>query len=159
MNILLDTNILLIYNRSNEIASLIEQDFRLFDEENNLAVSVVSIGEIKSILYQSGVGEKRIERLEENLNRLVKIGIDHQEIIDKYVEIDAFSQGRHKTLSSSFSARNMGKNDLWIAATASALDLTLVTTDKDFDHLAEHFIKLETINLTDYSNQIKNGKK
>lgn len=33
------------------------------------------------------------------------------------------------------SARNMGKNDLWIAATALYLDLPLHTTDNDFDHL------------------------
>ena len=29
----------------------------------------------------------------------------------------------------------MGKNDLWIAATAKATGATLLTTDKDFDHL------------------------
>ncbi|RZK35486.1 MAG: hypothetical protein EOO61_11845 [Hymenobacter sp.] len=30
---------------------------------------------------------------------------------------------------------NMGKNDLWIAATALYLDLPLHTADNDFDHL------------------------
>jgi tRNA(fMet)-specific endonuclease VapC len=29
----------------------------------------------------------------------------------------------------------MGKNDLWIAATALYLDMKLHTTDNDFDHL------------------------
>jgi hypothetical protein len=29
----------------------------------------------------------------------------------------------------------MGKNDLWIAALAKFHDLTLLTTDHDFDHL------------------------
>ena len=33
------------------------------------------------------------------------------------------------------SARNMGKNDLWIAATALYFDMVLHTTDNDFDHL------------------------
>lgn len=32
-------------------------------------------------------------------------------------------------------ARNMGKNDLWIAASAKAAGATLLTTDGDFDHL------------------------
>ncbi|MCB0855324.1 MAG: PIN domain-containing protein, partial [Bacteroidetes bacterium] len=36
----------------------------------------------------------------------------------------------------------MGKNDLWIAASAHALKLRLVTTDKDFSHLKEDFIEL-----------------
>lgn len=43
------------------------------------------------------------------------------------------------------SARNMGKNDLWIAATASALDLTLLTTDRDFDHLHLPLLSLQKI--------------
>lgn len=150
MNLLLDTNLLLIYNLANEISRLIENDHGLFSGEHNLAVSVVTIGEIKSILYQAGVGERRIELLERRLDKLVKLSVDHQEILEKYVEIDAFSQGRHKTLSSDFSARNMGKNDLWIAATASALDLKLVTTDKDFDHLKDIFIELEYIDFEAY---------
>jgi tRNA(fMet)-specific endonuclease VapC len=40
------------------------------------------------------------------------------------------------------SARNMGKNDLWIAATASVLDIPLMTTDNDFAHLDPVFLKL-----------------
>lgn len=44
----------------------------------------------------------------------------------------------------------MGKNDLWIAATASAFDITLVTTDKDFNHLDGKFIKLKLIEFEKY---------
>ena len=36
----------------------------------------------------------------------------------------------------------MGKNDIWIAATASVLDATLLTTDKDFDHLNNEFLNV-----------------
>jgi predicted nucleic acid-binding protein len=34
----------------------------------------------------------------------------------------------------------MGKNDIWIAATASVLNATLITTDNDFDHLNGVFL-------------------
>jgi tRNA(fMet)-specific endonuclease VapC len=34
----------------------------------------------------------------------------------------------------------MGKNDVWIAATAKATDVVLLTTDKDFDHLHDVLI-------------------
>jgi predicted nucleic acid-binding protein len=34
----------------------------------------------------------------------------------------------------------MGKNDVWIAATASVLEGTLITTDTDFDHLQGEFL-------------------
>ncbi|HMQ48430.1 MAG TPA: PIN domain-containing protein [Saprospiraceae bacterium] len=70
--------------------------------------------------------------------------------MNKYEEIDAFSQGRHQSIKSDFSAKNMGKNDLWIAATASAFNITLVTTDRDFDHLDGVFIDLKFIEMKNY---------
>jgi len=44
-------------------------------------------------------------------------------------------------------ARNMGKNDLWIAATTHVLNATLVTTDKDFDHLDKIYIKRDYLDI------------
>ena len=41
------------------------------------------------------------------------------------------------------SARNMGKNDLWIAATASVAAAVLITEDQDFDHLDGVFVSVE----------------
>lgn len=38
-------------------------------------------------------------------------------------------------------AIQMGKNDVWIAATAAATGAWLVTADGDFDHLAPRFIQ------------------
>ena len=34
-------------------------------------------------------------------------------------------------------------NDLWIAATAYVYQLTLITTDKDFDHLKTEYCRVE----------------
>jgi len=39
----------------------------------------------------------------------------------------------------------MGKNDLWIAATASVLGIKLLTTDSDFEHLRGLYINIEDI--------------
>ena len=44
----------------------------------------------------------------------------------------------------------MGKNDIWIAATASVYDLTLITTDKDFNHLKGEYINLEYIDIEQF---------
>lgn len=41
--------------------------------------------------------------------------------------------------------RNMGKNDLWIAAAAALLGLKLITTDQDFNHLHRVFIEVECL--------------
>lgn len=45
------------------------------------------------------------------------------------------------------SARNMGKNDIWIAATASVLGAVLLTTDNDFDHLQDEFLQVDKIEI------------
>ena len=60
-----------------------------------------------------------------------------ERLLPSYARIDAYSQGKleMKPLPAGMSARNMGKNDLWIAATALFFELELHTTDKDFDHL------------------------
>lgn len=72
--------------------------------------------------------------------------------------IDSFSQ-RNNPMHSSYAfdtPRNMGKNDLWIAATASVLNLELITTDSDFDHLDGSFIKLRKIFPVEIYNRIGN---
>jgi len=93
------------------------------------------------------VRERRVERLEDFLSSLTVVPISyHPDIYRAYADIDAYSQSNHPTLSlpQGMTARNMGKNDLWIAATAHVLRATLVTTDKDFDHL-QHFFGLEWV--------------
>jgi tRNA(fMet)-specific endonuclease VapC len=42
----------------------------------------------------------------------------------------------------------MGNNDLWIAATASLLGASLMTTDADFDHLNDVFLKVIKIPIS-----------
>lgn len=58
------------------------------------------------------------------------------------LKLTLFSQGRLPNKPLSMSARNMGKNDLWIAATAHVLGAKLLTTDADFNHLNEVFLDL-----------------
>lgn len=150
MNYLLDTNIIIIYSKSKSIAKKIEVDHSIFAKENNLAISIVSIGEIRSIIHQFKIGDTRRTGINKLLEGVNKLDISYDEILDKYEEIDAFSQGKHRSLKSNFSSINMGKNDLWIAATASAFKITLVTTDKDFKHLDGVFLDLKIIEFEDY---------
>lgn len=42
-------------------------------------------------------------------------------------------------------ARNMGKNDLWIAACAKASGAALLTTDKDYLHLDPDQLSVEWV--------------
>lgn len=58
-------------------------------------------------------------------------------LIPAYVHLETYNQGQLPSLPlpSGLSARNMSKNDLWIAATARYFDEELHTADNDFDHL------------------------
>ena len=62
--------------------------------------------------------------------------IDDYEILRMYAVIDAYSESI---------GQSMGKNDLWIAATAAVTGATLLTTDRDFDKLAPRFLAREWI--------------
>jgi predicted nucleic acid-binding protein len=120
---------------------------------NELIISIVTVGELRSIAQQNKWGEKKVARMIEMLDDFAIIDINVEEIIDRYAAIDTYSQGKLEHRPTKFSARNMGKNDLWIAATASVYNVELITTDKDFDHLKGEYIKLNRINLDDYKNE------
>lgn len=150
MDYLLDTNVFITYSRSANIAKQIEQDHHLFSGNNNQAISVVTIGEINSLLTQYNFGARRRESIQQMLKNVLEIDINIRKTLDLYGQIDAFSQGKLKGRNGTFTARNMGKNDLWIAATASAFDMELVTTDQDFAHLDGEFISLKYIDLKTY---------
>lgn len=145
MNYLLDTGILLIFIRRSPLAQDINKLFKPLSSTNIPIISVVNIGEIKSLAIRNGWGKQKMLRLEEFLHQFLIADINVESVIQRYAEIDAFSQGKLPGKPLGLSSRNMGKNDLWVAATASVLQATLLTTDHDFDHLANFFLNVETI--------------
>jgi len=145
MNYVLDTCILLIYLRRSELAGEINKRFQPLISPNSSIISVVSKAELKSIVLRNQWGKKRMDMHEEFLKQFLIADINVETIIQRYAEIDAYSQGKLAAKPLSGSARNMGKNDLWIAATASVLQAKLMTLDNDFDHLKNEFIELEKI--------------
>lgn len=145
MHLLFDTNILLAIVRSRNYAGVIN----FLNPENRLVyVSVASEAEIKSIAKRSDWGQARIEKLDNFLDATITVEINHQ-YINSYVEIDTYSQRRNPLFGeyNFLTPRNMGKNDLWIASLAGLLDLQLVTTDSDFDHLNGVFFEVRKIEL------------
>ena len=147
MDYLLDTNIVLIYIRKSDLYKKLENQLNLIEGDNNLIVSVVTVGELKSIAKRNNWGEKKLDKLTEILKQFLIADINVESVVERYAEIDAYSQGKLKDQITNFTSRNMGKNDLWIAATASILNATLITTDKDFDHLDDKYLKLIRIDL------------
>jgi tRNA(fMet)-specific endonuclease VapC len=147
MNFVLDTNILihLVRQTPNVLQKLIDKG--IFGAENGTFISIVTIAEIQAFAYRNNWGVAKLKLLEQFIISLTPIPIDNQSIIDYYIQIDVFSQGRHRVhnLPVNTSARNMGKNDIWIAATTTFAAATLITTDADFDHLKNVFFDIEKI--------------
>jgi tRNA(fMet)-specific endonuclease VapC len=99
-------------------------------------------GELESLALQNQWGNTKINDLIYYLGNLITVDIRVKSIIKRYAEIDAFSQNKLHNRPLNNTPRNMGKNDLWIAATASVLNIPLMTTDNDFIHLDNEFLTL-----------------
>jgi len=110
-------------------------------------ISIVSKAELYSLAFQFNWGTSKRQILEGILNAISFTDINNNRIIDAYAKIDAYSKGKltSNPLPPGHGAYKMGKNDLWIAATAHVLNARLVSTDKDFDHLNNVFFDLEYI--------------
>jgi tRNA(fMet)-specific endonuclease VapC len=146
MDYLWDTNILIHFVRNSETYQNLDEKHRFFEAGNRTFISVVSVGEIYSLAIQLDWGQRKIVELQNILARLSHYPIN-DEIILAYAQIDAFSQGKLKKspLPKGITARNMGKNDIWIAATASVLQMPLLTLDNDFVHLSPTYLDIITL--------------
>lgn len=143
----LDTGIILGYVRGAGYAEYVEKKYRLFSPPNIPLISIVSKGEIYSLAVQRDWGGGKLTLLGELLRKLPVVDINNEQIIQRYAEIDAYSlsKDRKRPLPAGQTARVMGKNDLWIAATTSVLKAMLLTTDHDFDHLDGVFLTIAYI--------------
>lgn len=106
-------------------------------------LSVIVAGELEAFALKADWGYQKVSVMRAILERFGIIDITER-LLPSYARIDAYSQGKleMEPLPTGMSARNMGKNDLWIAATALFFELELHTTDKDFDHLAPLGLKV-----------------
>lgn len=138
---LLDTSALLNVLRGKDLGKRITETFGLTELKNRPLISVVTHGEIWVLANRNNWGEKRRSALQDALDNVVTVDLNHPDIICAYVEADLITQ-RH-----SGGARNIGKNDLWIAACAKATGAELITTDKDFECL-EVFLPVHIVEST-----------
>lgn len=144
MNYLLDTNIFVQLSKSKKPTAFLKA---LIEEEDaRIYLSIVTLAEARSIAFRNAWGETKWNILDSIIKRLTVVDIN-ESLLNAYVHIDAYSQRRNPSFQEYGFAtpRNMGKNDLWIASTAALLGLTLVTTDKDFDHLHQVFMEVRCI--------------
>jgi len=123
---LLDTNVVLFLLRGKQVGETIDSTFGFTTGRSTGIVSVVTIGELRAIAALSGWGEKRQSTLRHLLFQIVRLPINREDILDAYAQVEFNTK---KELSPS---ETMAKNDLWIAATALAAQLPILTSDGDF---------------------------
>ena len=125
----LDTNVLLALIRGKSLGLSIDRAFGLRANLQRHVVSVVSQAELWVLADTNSWSEAKRNAVQVMFDNLVVLPVDGQALIDAYVEISRADANWPE------GARNMGKNDIWIAATALHTGLPLLTTDKDFRFL------------------------
>jgi tRNA(fMet)-specific endonuclease VapC len=134
---LLDTNVLVHLVRGDAVWARIRAAYQPLLADPPPLVSVVTVGELRSLALQFNWGADKLDQVEFCLGYFRRVSIDDPDVIRAYAVIDAHTQRAGQPL---------GKNDCWIAATAAVLGARLLTTDKDFDRLDPQFLSRDWIN-------------
>lgn len=147
----LDTNIPLLMVKNDAFKTFFREKFSS-TSSNKFYLNFVSLGELDSITTQNQWGQRKLKALNGILQGMNIIPLVNKEYSRIYADIDSYSQGKLKDrpLPEGMSARNMGKNDLWIAATAAVLKAELLSTDKDFMHLHNIFFKFRHVDIEEF---------
>ena len=142
---LLDTGMLLGLVGKAPWALGARSELGLADGKTVTFTSVICRGELLALAEKRGWGEKKRKILEEVLNEFPTLDINLEDILKAYALIDAWTHGKRldspeHAFPPPKPARSMTKNDIWIAATASATNAILLSTDRDFAHLHDKWI-------------------
>ena len=121
------------------------QMFDLGDRETMVFTSIICRGELLALAEKNGWGRNKRLQLEQVLKVLPTVDISKKGILSTYALIDAWTHGKPVAAPAQTPpprpAIPMTQNDLWIAATAHETRATLLSTDKDFDHLSRIWIR------------------
>jgi tRNA(fMet)-specific endonuclease VapC len=124
---LLDTNIVIALVRDNDLGKYLDRTYQLTSGVHSIYLPVVVLGETQALASKWGWGPGQRTALAGILATFTPLDISCDDVILNYAVTDAESEANHGI--------RMGKNDLWIAALARTYDMTILTTDTDFDHL------------------------
>lgn len=95
-------------------------------ESELLAISIVTVAEVRAGYLKAGWGRRRVSRAERKLARYQPLLIDDPHL-NEWARLSTAARASGVVLSD---------NDLWVAATAAARGRTLVTCDRDHLRIA-----------------------
>lgn len=133
---LFDTNILVHLVRDDQTGQEIKAKFTPYTRDPKPLICIVTDGELRSLSLQFGWGGQKLDQMNFALDYFGQVPIEPKELREAYAAIDAHSKAK---------GIKMGKNDLWIAASAVFTNARILTTDGDFDHLNPDFISVDRL--------------
>ncbi len=136
----LDTSALLILLRGKDLGDQIDREFGLRASPHLHTLSIVTHEELRVLADRNGWAGARAEALAKALREFVTVDVSGSGIVEAYRQIEQINAGMPA------GHQNMGKNDVWIAATALITGLPLITTDTDFNHLNGKIITVHYVN-------------
>lgn len=132
----LDSNIVLALIRGRQLGKKIDEAFGLSSSPHFHTLSIVSHGELLALADRNNWGGGKLAVLERALKEFVTVDVAGTKIVEAYRQIEFLNAATPS------GAVKMGKNDIWIAATAMIVQQPLITTDHDFDHLNSKLLKV-----------------
>jgi len=146
--VIFDSNVLIFMVRSENFRAMIDGKYP--PENFQRIISFVSKAEPLSMALRKKWGDKKYKTLEElfaSFSLIIREVSD--EMIEAYAELEAYSLNQHPTLKKpeGESAYKIGKNDLWIAATAQVEKARLLTADRGFVQFNAHFFPVDFIEV------------
>lgn len=133
---LFDTNIFVHLIRNDLFGQFIRSTYGLLSGYNAIRMSIVTVGELEALVRKRNWQAAKQMQLSIILSQVSIIDISDVAILSAYGDIDAACDAAGKP---------MGKNDVWIAATARAANATLLTSDSDFDFIHGTWIDREWV--------------
>lgn len=148
--LVLDTCAIIHIIRGKATGKKLQQWIDGLESQPRQIISSVTKAELLTFALMAGWESKKSSFLNRFLNGVTYVDINHSDnqLIENYTLIDAYS--KNKAVGSNGDLKGgshvtMGKNDIWIAATAKTLNATLLTCDGDFDHLHQTILDVKRI--------------
>ncbi len=148
--LVLDTCAIIHLIRGKETAIRIQTWINKLEPQPRQIISTVTKAELLTFALMAGWQTSKMIFLQKFLSGITYVDINHSDdqLINNYKLIDGYSKNKTTDPNGNFKGGShitMGKNDLWIAATAKTLNTTLITSDGDFDHLHPSIVKIKKI--------------
>ena len=127
-DLVFDTNAVVHLFRRNALGNVLRSTYGLSAREWRPLLSAVTVGELRSLALQWGWDPGRMHQLDSLLRAFPVIDVyaDEHSLCEAYAELDWAARR---------AGAKLGKNDLWIAATAKVRNAVVVSADQDFEAL------------------------